>query len=76
MVLDCDADSMSQDIRIVCMDETPGGCSHLYNDGAVDTLVRLPQSVCMNFRSSYVGLTPGYLVWKRAICTTRARVGP
>ncbi|KLO17560.1 hypothetical protein SCHPADRAFT_159958 [Schizopora paradoxa] len=42
-VLDCAAGENDQTIRMVCIDESLG-CNHLFQDGAVDTVVRLPQN--------------------------------
>nr|VWP02189.1 Nucleosome assembly protein 1 [Ganoderma boninense] len=42
-ILDCDPNKADQDIRLVCHDTTKG-CSHVTNDGAAGTIVRLPQS--------------------------------
>jgi len=43
-ILGCDANATVQDIRIVCQstDETEAGCDHITQNGAVGTLVRLP----------------------------------
>jgi hypothetical protein len=49
-ILNCSPDAIAQDIRIVCKDEAAGSCSHLYTDGAIDTLVRLPQTVRLDFK--------------------------
>lgn len=43
-ILNCDPNTMDQDIRLVCMQDTTGLCAHLYQNGAADTLVRLPQN--------------------------------
>ena len=43
-VLDCDASTPVQDIRVVCHDPELG-CDHLYENGAEQTLVRLPDEV-------------------------------
>jgi len=34
-----------QDIQLVCEDNHPD-CGHIFQEGAVDTIVRLPDSVC------------------------------
>lgn len=47
-ILDCDPHAQSQDIRLVCAEEEEDaseGCAHLYQAGAVGTVVRLPESV-------------------------------
>ncbi|KAK7049943.1 hypothetical protein VNI00_005373 [Paramarasmius palmivorus] len=45
-ILDCSADKLNQDIRLVCQSEDTeaAGCSHLYNEGAENKIVRLPES--------------------------------
>ncbi|PIL27868.1 hypothetical protein GSI_09990 [Ganoderma sinense ZZ0214-1] len=40
-ILDCDATTADQEIRLVCHD--PSKCDHLYQNGAENTLVRLPE---------------------------------
>lgn len=50
-VLDCDASTPVQEIRVVCHDPELG-CDHLYENGAEQTLVRLPDEV----RLSVLGL--------------------
>lgn len=52
-ILDCDPNSMAQDIRLVCTGAT-SDCSHLFQGatGATNTLVRLPQNVSVFFLSS------------------------
>ncbi|KAH9931319.1 uncharacterized protein B0H18DRAFT_991137 [Fomitopsis serialis] len=42
-ILDCDADSTVQDIRVVCADPS-ASCEHLFQGGAVGTIVRLPEN--------------------------------
>lgn len=42
-ILDCDANTADQDIRLVCHDPDMG-CDHLNQNGAEGTLVRLPTS--------------------------------
>ncbi|KAJ7182942.1 hypothetical protein C8R43DRAFT_868475 [Mycena crocata] len=46
-ILGCDSNALSQDIRLVCMnddDDPASGCAHLYqNIGAVNKIVRLPE---------------------------------
>ncbi|EPQ61342.1 hypothetical protein GLOTRDRAFT_54265 [Gloeophyllum trabeum ATCC 11539] len=42
-ILSCDQNASAQDIRLVCMNET-AGCSHVYQNGAENTLVRLPEN--------------------------------
>ncbi|KAF4581493.1 hypothetical protein EYR38_002822 [Pleurotus pulmonarius] len=47
VILDCDANSMSQDIRLVCNsdDAESSGCSHLFDGaGPVHKYVRLPEN--------------------------------
>lgn len=49
VILGCDANAMTQDIRLVCSsdDTATSGCGHLYqNGGAVGKIVRLPENVC------------------------------
>ncbi|ESK93403.1 hypothetical protein Moror_1814 [Moniliophthora roreri MCA 2997] len=45
-ILDCSPDKLAQDIRLVCgSEDTEGaGCSHLYEEGAENKIVRLPES--------------------------------
>jgi hypothetical protein len=47
MILDCDPNSMAQDIRMVCnsTDTAISGCAHMMNGGAEGKLVRLPDNV-------------------------------
>ncbi|TFK47998.1 hypothetical protein OE88DRAFT_1738119 [Heliocybe sulcata] len=42
-ILNCDQNTTQQDIRLVCMNET-ASCNHLFQDGAENTLVRLPEN--------------------------------
>ncbi|KAI0727074.1 hypothetical protein C8Q72DRAFT_925596 [Fomitopsis betulina] len=42
-ILDCDANSTAQDIRAVCADHN-ASCDHLFQGGAVGTIVRLPEN--------------------------------
>ncbi|EPS95680.1 hypothetical protein FOMPIDRAFT_1131914 [Fomitopsis schrenkii] len=42
-ILDCDANSTAQDIRAVCTDPN-ASCEHLFQGGAVGTIVRLPEN--------------------------------
>jgi hypothetical protein len=52
-ILDCDPTALTQDIRLVCMndpEDPDSSCGHLYqNIGAVNKLVRLPESVRASF---------------------------
>ncbi|KAJ7184968.1 hypothetical protein C8R46DRAFT_468925 [Mycena filopes] len=46
-ILGCDPKALSQNVRLVCMDEDDpaSNCGHLYqNNGAVDKIVRLPEN--------------------------------
>uniref|UniRef100_A0A0W0EY68 Uncharacterized protein n=1 Tax=Moniliophthora roreri TaxID=221103 RepID=A0A0W0EY68_MONRR len=45
-ILDCSPDKLAQDIRLVCgSEDTEGaGCSHLYEEGAENKIVRLPEN--------------------------------
>ncbi|KAK6983934.1 hypothetical protein R3P38DRAFT_372960 [Favolaschia claudopus] len=47
-ILGCDPNALSQDIRLVCMndpDDPSSNCEHLYKDiGAVNKIVRLPEN--------------------------------
>lgn len=47
-ILDCDANSTAQDIRAVCADHN-ASCDHLFQGGAVGTIVRLPENVRFAF---------------------------
>ncbi|KZT68486.1 hypothetical protein DAEQUDRAFT_328526 [Daedalea quercina L-15889] len=42
-ILDCDSNSTTQDIRAVCSNPT-ASCEHLFQGGAVGTIVRLPEN--------------------------------
>ncbi|TDL21133.1 hypothetical protein BD410DRAFT_750102 [Rickenella mellea] len=44
-ILGCDPNAESSDIRLVCKssDTAGAGCDHLYQNGAANTIVRLPQ---------------------------------
>ena len=42
-IIDCNATSADQDIRVVCHD--PSKCNHLHLNGAENTVVRLPGDV-------------------------------
>jgi hypothetical protein len=44
-ILNCDAEALAQDIRLACQ---TADCEHLFEGhGAIDTLIRLPQTVCV-----------------------------
>lgn len=43
-ILDCMDSTNTQTIRLVCVDENKG-CAHLFQEGAQDTVVRLPEDV-------------------------------
>ncbi|KAI0638754.1 hypothetical protein C8Q77DRAFT_1151788 [Trametes polyzona] len=43
MIMDCDANTPDQDIRLVCQDPDKG-CDHIYTNNAAGTLVRLPEN--------------------------------
>jgi hypothetical protein len=47
MLMDCDAGASTQQIRAVCMstDTEAAGCTHITQNGADGTVVRLPPSV-------------------------------
>jgi hypothetical protein len=47
MILGCDANATTQDIRLVCKssDTTAAGCEHINQGGAAGTIVRLPENV-------------------------------
>ena len=49
-ILDCDANSTAQDIRVVCADPD-AYCEHLFQGGAVGTIVRLPENVRLPFHT-------------------------
>ncbi|KAJ3547983.1 hypothetical protein NM688_g5348 [Phlebia brevispora] len=42
-IIECDVNATAQDIRAVCTGDN-STCSHLYNNGAINTIVRLPES--------------------------------
>ncbi|KAL0955768.1 hypothetical protein HGRIS_001983 [Hohenbuehelia grisea] len=44
VVLDCDPHAMAQEIRLVCKSEETEGCGHLFEHGAVNKVVRLPEA--------------------------------
>ncbi|KAJ7929627.1 hypothetical protein B0H13DRAFT_1964126 [Mycena leptocephala] len=46
-ILNCDPSALQQDIRLVCTGDS-ATCGHLFQDGAVNTLVRLPQNCGAN----------------------------
>ncbi|KAF7794340.1 hypothetical protein EIP86_005474 [Pleurotus ostreatoroseus] len=52
-ILDCDPNSMAQDIRVVCTGDA-ASCNHIYQGGAVGTLVRLPENVSMESLEAFV----------------------
>ncbi|OCB86992.1 hypothetical protein A7U60_g5882 [Sanghuangporus baumii] len=41
-ILDCSFDGSAHNVRLVCLDDD-AGCSHIFQDGAEHTIVRLPQ---------------------------------
>ncbi|TDL21321.1 hypothetical protein BD410DRAFT_724403 [Rickenella mellea] len=45
-IMSCDPNTESSDIRLVCRstDTSAAGCDHLYQNGAENTIVRLPQN--------------------------------
>jgi hypothetical protein len=43
-ITNCDPSATTQDIQLVCNDGNPD-CDHLFQGGAVNTIVRLPDSV-------------------------------
>ncbi|TDL13689.1 hypothetical protein BD410DRAFT_872165, partial [Rickenella mellea] len=45
-ILGCDPNAISQDIRLICKssDASSVGCDHLYQNGAENTIVRLPEN--------------------------------
>ncbi|KAJ7112059.1 hypothetical protein C8R43DRAFT_1078954 [Mycena crocata] len=49
-ILGCDPNALSQNIRLVCMNDDPNSlCGHLYqNSGAVNKIVRLPRNCGKN----------------------------
>lgn len=61
-ILGCDPNALSQDIRLVCMndpDDPNSKCGHLYQEiGAVNKIVRLPEDVraCFIFSASSADL--------------------
>ncbi|KAL0948978.1 hypothetical protein HGRIS_009078 [Hohenbuehelia grisea] len=45
VVLDCHANGLEQEIRLVCKSEEEAGCQHLFaHDGPLNKIVRLPES--------------------------------
>jgi hypothetical protein len=50
MIMGCNADDDVQEIRVVCnnVDTEAAGCDHITKDGAVDTVVRLPENVSIS----------------------------
>lgn len=47
-ILDCDKDILAQDIRAVCIG-SDSDCDHLWEKGAINTIVRLPEHVSAIF---------------------------
>jgi hypothetical protein len=47
MIMGCNANDEVQEIRVVCnnVDSKAAGCDSITKDGAVDTVVRLPEGV-------------------------------
>ena len=48
-ILNCTDGTNSQTIRIACVDESKG-CEHIFQGGAEDTIIRLPNGVSSSFR--------------------------
>lgn len=44
--MNCTANASNQTIRLACTDEGLG-CNHIFKDGAMDTIVRLPEGVSL-----------------------------
>jgi hypothetical protein len=46
-IMGCNATASSQAVRVVCnsADEEAAGCTHVLQNGAKDTVVRLPEAV-------------------------------
>jgi hypothetical protein len=53
-ITSCNPLAMAQDIMLMCEDENPN-CAHLFQGGATNTIVRLPESVCPVFRRRWIG---------------------
>ena len=78
-IMSCNPLATKQDIELMCEGDDPN-CGHLFQGGAVNTVVRLPSSVClfsllMNWIRNYSRLTDSNLVWTDAICTRGPALG-
>ncbi len=70
-ILDCDSTTSAQDIRAICTGDNTT-CSHLYQNGAVGTIVRLPENVfTFSYCSAYPVELPPYVVRYNAIRKNR-----
>jgi hypothetical protein len=75
-ILGCSPSALEQDIRLVCTGDE-SDCEHLYSGhGAVDTLVRLPESVRLSRVVRLSKVECWYIVWSRPFRPSRQRVGP
>ena len=65
--MDCDdASTEAQDVRIVCHNPD-AGCERLFEGGAENTIVRLPEEVCLIFmHADRVPLMHSFVVCRRS----------
>ena len=75
-IIDCNATSADQEIRVVCHD--PSKCNHLHMNGAENTVVRLPDEVgVLRLRNHCSQLTaPSTSVQLRALCRCDSGLEP
>lgn len=75
-ILECDENTIAQDIRAVCTGED-NDCNHIYLNGAVGTIVRLPDKVLHSRYPIFEErlLMQGFIVWQDAIRPGILRVG-
>ncbi|KAJ7585204.1 hypothetical protein C8J56DRAFT_788976 [Mycena floridula] len=70
-ILGCSPDAKAQDIRLVCKsDNSSSGCSHLYQNGAVGKVVRLPQNCGA---SAFARVADAYVPQDQSIPSSVAR---
>jgi hypothetical protein len=61
-ITSCDPVAMKQDIELVCDGDNPD-CGHLFQGGAMDTIVRLPDNVCFGFAVRGLDPVPWSTYW-------------
>ena len=70
-IIDCHPEKMAQEIRAICTG-TDEQCDHLYQNGVIGTIVRLPEEVSFSgrlFRSSPQLMYVSLAVWSDAFCS-------